>query len=53
MADKQVLTTIEMFGMPPKLQQGNVIRKEGDSLIYLNREVESWIDAKEILPDKT
>ena len=28
MADKQVLKTIELLGMLPNLQQGNVIRKE-------------------------
>ena len=34
MADKQVLKTIEFLGMLPNLQQGYVIRKEGDNLVY-------------------
>lgn len=53
MADKQVLKTIELLGMLPNLQQGNVIRKEGDNLIYLNRAVETWIDSKDFQPDET
>ena len=45
-ADKQILKTIESLGMLPKLQQRNVIRKEGDKLIYFNKAVETWIDSK-------
>ena len=52
MADKQVLKTIESLGMLPKLQQGNVVRKEGGKLIYLNRAVETWIDSKDFMPDE-
>ena len=53
MADKEVLTTIELLGMLPKLIQGNVIRKEGDNLVYLNRAVEMWIDSEDFQPDET
>ena len=53
MADKQVLKTIESLEMLPKLQKGNVVRKEGGKLIYLNRAVETWIDSKDFMPDET
>ena len=53
MADKEVLKTIELLGMLPKLIQGNVIRKEGDNLVYLNRAVETWIDSEDFQPDET
>ena len=53
MADKEVLKTIELLGMLPKLIQGNVIRKEGDNLVYLNRAAETWIDSEDFQPDET
>lgn len=42
-AHKEVLKTIELLGMLPNLVKGNIIRniirQEGDNLIYLNREM--------------
>lgn len=53
MADKQILKTIESLGMLTKLQQGNIIRKEGNKLIYLNRATETWIDSNDFMPDES
>ena len=50
---QEVLKTIELLGMLPKLIQGNVIRKEGDNLVYWNGAVELWIDSEDFQPDET
>lgn len=52
-ADKEVLKTIELLGMLPNLLKGNVLRQEGDKLIYLNRAVDTWIDSDEFMPDES
>ena len=52
-ADKEVLKTIELLGMLPNLLKGNVLRQEGDKLIYLNRAVDTWIDSGEFMPDES
>ena len=51
--DKEVLKTIELLGMLPNLLKGNVLRQEGDKLIYLNRAVDPWIDSDEFMPDES
>ena len=52
-ADKEVLKTIELLRMLPNLLKGNVLRQEGDKLIYLNRAVHVWIDSDEFMPDES
>lgn len=53
MADKQVLKTMESLGMLPELRKGNIIRQEGNTLIYLNRVVETWIESSDFMPDES
>ena len=39
--------------MQSNLVKGNIIRREGDNLIYFNRAVETWIDSDEFIPDES
>lgn len=53
MADKHVLKTLKSSGMLPEHQKWNIIRKEGDTFIYLNRTMETWIDSNDFMPDES
>ena len=39
--------------MQSNLVKENIIRREGDNLIYFNRAVETWIDSDEFIPDES
>lgn len=49
-ADREIMRTIEMLGMIPVLEKGNVIKKYGDRLVYLNRDVEILLNRIEDCP---
>lgn len=53
MADKQVLKTIELLGMLPNLQQGNVIRKERRQRCLLEQSGGNVDWLEDFQPDET